>query len=121
MTTPTTPEPEKGATMRFGDLKRMIADSVNSALSGLTGDQGQPPQRQPLRGGQQPQRGGGSRNVDDEVRTAVEKLEADRKRREEREARDKGVEDKLTALEERTKEKAPVERRRVHKVMGWGE
>ncbi len=119
MTAPTPPpEPEKGATMRFGDLKKMISDSVSAAVAGLTGDPAPTQQRQPLRGQPQQQR---SRSVDDEVRTAVEKLEVDRKARERREQRDKGVEDKLTALEERTKEKAPVERRRVHRLMGWGE
>ena len=111
----TEPEQSKPPTIRFGDLKNMMRDMVKEMI----GDHDAPPQRQPLRNPQRQQSGG--RSVDDEVRTAVEKLEKDRKSREERDARDKGFDDKISALEERTREKAPVERRRVHKIMGWGD
>jgi len=120
---PLPPPPEQQpptTSIKFGDLRRLIGDMV----SDVVGHTDPPPQRQ-----SPPARSGGGnlrdqargRGVEDEVRTAVDKLEKDRKAREEREARDKGYEDKLKELEERTKEKPPVERRRVHRFMGWGE
>jgi len=118
MTAPAQQPPEEPRSMRWGDLKKLINDTVSAAVSGGDRDQ---PQRQSLRDRTAPSQRGGNRSVDDEVRTAVEKLEADRKAREERAAKDKNYEDKIAALEERTKERAPVERRRVHKIMGWGE
>ncbi len=55
-------------------------------------------------------------NIASEVQAELEKL----RRREERASRDKTIDEKLAALEKVT-EQHPVERRRVHKLMGWGE
>lgn len=56
-------------------------------------------------------------NISSKVRQAIEDIKA-------REKDDKEKEDlktQVAALTEATKEKPPVERRRVHKLMGWGE
>lgn len=100
--------------MRLGDLRKLIADTVSS-MTGSQPQQSQP--RQSLRDQVRDSRSGQSRNVDDEVSAALAKIEADKKRQE----RDAAIDKDLTDLKERTKEKAPVERSRRHRFMGWGE
>lgn len=55
--------------------------------------------------------------MEEAVRSEIDRI----KRKEAREARDKTIDEELAKLSEATKEKPPVERRRVHKIMGWGE
>lgn len=58
----------------------------------------------------------GSPSVQQQVQAALQALQ----RKEERELRDKEVDDFL-AEARKEKEKPPVERRRIEKFMGWGE
>lgn len=56
-----------------------------------------------------------------DIASMVSEQVAKMKEREAREQREKGWDDNIKSLLEVTKEKPPVERRRVHKIMGWGE
>lgn len=114
----TAPEqPERPLTMKFGDFKKFVDDRIQAAVQAVTGGDNPPsqPRQRPFRepAGQSAPR----RSVDEEVSTALKKLEADKAR----EAKEAERDAKLSELEERTKERPPVERRRVHRVMGWGE
>jgi hypothetical protein len=123
MTNPPTPEPTPSV-MKFGDLKKLIADTVESvtkagqaAGNALTGNDNPParvPLRDQVRGGSQP---APRRSIDDEFSAALKKIEEDKKRQEREANLDKDIAD----LKERTKENPPLERSRVHRFMGWGE
>jgi hypothetical protein len=115
MTAPDQPN-SNPISMKFGDLKKFVDERVKAAVDAVTGGGQDPaPRQRPFRDAPQgqPQR----RSVDDEVNAAIKKLEADK----EREKKETETDAKLAALEERTKERPPVERRRVHRLMGWGE
>jgi hypothetical protein len=108
------------AVMHIRDLRKMISDQVTEAMKAVqstvvgTPDPTPPatdPRQAPrMRAGQQ-------RNVADEVSAALDKIERDKADQEWRTGLDKD----LTELKERTKEKPPVERSRLHRIMGWGE
>lgn len=55
------------------------------------------------------------------IASEVEKAIADIKSKEAAAARDQDVDSKLKTLFDRTEERPPVERRKVHRLMGWGE
>ena len=55
------------------------------------------------------------------VQAELAKLQAKDKEDKEVQERQQQLDNKLAELSEKTKEKPPVERRRVHKLMGWGE
>lgn len=117
MTEPTGTEEPKNATLSFKQLKQLIADTVEGAFSSREAqkidDKAQdPPARRQLRQQEKP-----TRSVEDEVQAALTRLEKEKEAREADAAR----EGRIAALEDKTKEKAPIERRKVHKVMGWGE
>src|SRR5215510_6324680 len=106
------------AVMQMRDFRKYVTDTVKEALAGLqqttqdavgTTQQQGPPERQP-RWRQQA-------NVADEVSAALDKIEKDKAENEWRTGLNKDVAD----LKEKTKEKAPVERNRLHRIMGWGE
>ena len=116
------PEPSPSV-MRFGDLKKLIADMVAGATNAAStvgkeltgaGDNTRQPLRDQVRGARQQSP---ARSVDDEVAAALAKIEADKARQAREDARDKDINE----LKERTKEKAPVERSRLHRFMGWGD
>lgn len=53
---------------------------------------------------------------------AMVKAEIDKLKAQEQEESEKAtIQDKLKELSDKTAEKQPIERRRVHKMMGWGE
>lgn len=108
------PEPEKEtpSTLTFGDLKKLITDTVESltkAGKDVTGSAGST--HEPFT------KATGGASVDDQVKAALAKLQADK----EREDKEKERDTTLAELKTKLDEKAPVERRRVHKLMGWGE
>lgn len=112
-------EPEKPPTlMKLSDLKKMIGDFVNGAFDARDQRGTQDPEptgrRQPARGRREEPQG---RSVQDEVDAALKKLDAEKADREWRESLRKDVDE----VKEKTKERAPVERRRVHRIMRWGE
>lgn len=114
MTTEPEPTTEPAPTiLKFSDLKKMMTDLVDGAISAREPKQqeGEGNQRRSTRE-RQPQR-----DIDSEVQKALDKLEHEKSERAERDALKTDVAD----LKERTKERAPVERRRVHRIMGWGE
>lgn len=107
-----TPESNSGgAPLTIGDLRKMITETVQGLVggNGEKKDDNTPPKDEPTH----PQAGG----IAAEVQRQVEKIRA----REARQKRDEEVDGKLKELSEKVQEKQPVERRRVHKIMGWGE
>lgn len=122
MTTPTPPvpseqPPQQTSTMRFGDLKKLIGDTVREVTGGGETRVSERQQRQTQPPNARERVRDARSNIDDDVADALKKIEAEKKRREREEALDKDISD----LKERTKEKPPVERSRVHRFMGWGE
>jgi len=102
------PPPSTG--LKMGDLKKMIQDTVTEVVKGITSTD--PPKPDPAKDSST----GGS-SVADRVREEIEKIR-------QREAADKEKEDLKTQVAElakATQEKAPVERGKLHKLMGWGE
>lgn len=116
MTEPTGDEP-KNQTLSFKQLKQLITDTVEGAFSSREAakiDKVDQPQRRQLR--QQPT-GNVGRTVEEEVQAALERLEKEKEARE----KEAALEGRLKGLEEKTVEKPPVERRKVHRFMKWGE
>lgn len=108
-----TPESEtgKGASLTVGDLRKMIAETVQ----GIVGDGEKKTETDPPKG--EPSTGPVAGGIAAEVQRQVEKIRA----REARQKRDEEVDGKLKELSEKVREKTPVERSRVHRFMGWGE
>jgi hypothetical protein len=116
MTEPTGEE-KSTTTLKFSDLRRLISDTVDSAFKSREDSQPEPrdpgqPRTRQLR--QEPKQ---QRSIDDEVSAALKKIEKDK----ERERREQQIDTDITDLKEKTKEKPPVERRKIHGRMGWGE
>jgi len=107
--------------LNLGDLKKMVADTVAEAMKNVTttGSNTREVTQSHLEG-----RGDRSSTVQAAVAAEIQKIkdseQAD-KDKAAREAKDQEFETKLSKLSEATAEKPPVERRRVHKFMGWGE
>lgn len=122
MTTEPSKEEEKPTTLlKLGDLKNLIGDVVDRALSSREektdpAPTGTPAKRRPLVREPEPQQ----RSMKDEVDAAVARLEAEKEERARQAALQKDIED-LKADKKTRDERPPVERRRVHKIMGWGE
>lgn len=106
----------EGGAFKVGDLRKMVNDLVQDAVKGA---------------GTKEDSGKSSVDSDDKsgvptgfqrgtMRAEVEREIARVKEREERVAKDNKIDETLTALQKAT-EKVPVERRRVHKFMRWGE
>lgn len=106
-------EDTEGGKLTFGELKKMIADTVKDVVGSSTADKDDKKTSDTNSGGSSV--GGGG--VAAEVARQVAKL----KEKEERAARDKKVDDTLADLSSKVVEKKPVERGRLHKFMGWGE
>lgn len=117
-------EEPKNATLSFKQLRQLIADTVEGAFSSREAQRidtetqpqsGRRQLRQPA-GTQQP----GRTVVDEEVQKALEKLEREKEERARAEALRTDIDD-LKADKKKREERAPIERRRVHKIMRWGE
>lgn len=100
---------DTGGKVTVADLRKMVADLVGEAVKVVKpeSDTGSKDT------GRQPD----SRSVAEQVQAALAGI----RDKDEREKRDRTIDQTLAELQERTKEKPPVERRRVHKIMGWGE
>lgn len=100
-----------------GTLRKWIKDEIGEAVKGLVpgnnGDNGS-------KDGDSGKGDSGKGNPED-VRGLVQAELARLQRHKDREARDKEIDDRLKNLEKEPEEKAPVERSRLHKFMGWGE
>lgn len=99
-----TKEPES---ITAGTIRKMISDEVGALVSKL----------KPGEKTEKVEDEGEPTDIRGQVAAALEGL----KRREERQQRDKELDALLAKDKEPPKEKAPIERRRVHKIMGWGE
>jgi hypothetical protein len=116
-TNPAPPEDKPPTLLKLGDLKKLITDTVEGAFKSREDKDPQPQPTPPRRTSTRREAETAGRSIDDEVAAAIKKLEAEKAERAEREALRKDVDD----VKERTKEKPPVERRRVHRFMKWGE
>lgn len=103
-----------GGALSVGELRQFIADTVTSLLKPVTG--GDDKKTEDKDTGRTEDSATRRASIADEVKRELEKIKA----REARDKRDTDIDDKLKALEAKT-EHTPVERRRVHKLMGWGE
>lgn len=102
-TPPPTDTPEK---VTAGTLRTWIKEEVLSAFTS-----NKPADTPPTGTGTPP-----TTDIKSQVAEALSAL----RKREERESRDAEV-DKLLEAAKKPPENTPVERRRVHKIMGWGE
>lgn len=100
--------------LKFSDLRKMVTDLVDGAFASR---EQKPDPVEPTGQRRQPRREErpSSRSVDEEVDRALKKLEAEKAERAERDALKSDVEQ----LKEKTKERPPVEHRRVERIMGW--
>lgn len=112
----TTTDDKKGGegALKVGDIRKMISDMVTEAVKAGTSTEGKAHE-----GAQQhtETRLDRSSSIQAAVQAEIDKI----KGKEAAEQKDADLQKTLTELQEKTKEKAPVERRRVHKLMGWGE
>lgn len=107
----TTTDDSKTAPLTMGELGTLIAEKIKEILPTVTGKSGetQPPKST--------QDSGGKVDIASQVQAELAKLKA----REDKQKADNDVQTRLAALEKPKEEKTPIERSRVHKLMGWGE
>src|SRR5262245_44962062 len=111
-------DPPEKATLKMGDLRSIIAESVKDAVKGLTPgespttDDGSDSSRIVPQGAVRQQ------SVAEAVQTELAKIAKEKQDAEEK----KSVSDQLAALDKKVnEEKPPVQRTRRHRFMGWGE
>lgn len=99
------------AVVKFGELKSVVEEVVKDAIDKLTGngdkkaDTSDPSQKiNPA-------------TISQEVREALAEIHKGDTEQQQRES----AESRLKAVEEKVAEKAPVERSRKHRIMGWGD
>jgi gas vesicle protein len=103
--TDTPPQPPAG--LKMGELKKFIQDTVAEVV-------GKPADKPVDKSDDKTETTG---DIASRVRAEIEKIRGQEKTAEQQ----KTLESEIAALKESTKEKPPVERRRVHKLMGWGD
>jgi hypothetical protein len=101
-------EEQSASKFTMGDLKKLIADSIAEALPKAT---------EPVVAKPTGEASTKSVGIAEAVKAEIDKLKA----KETEESEKQTIQQKLQELSEKTAEKEPVERRRVHKLMGWGE
>src|SRR6476619_5690978 len=102
-----------GGALTVGELRSLITETVKGLLPGSdTKDE-----KTDTKNETKDTDSGTGNSIAAAVAREVERI----RRKEEREQRDKQVDDDLKVLKERVVEKPPVERGRLHKIMGWGE
>ena len=104
-----TPKP-----LTMGDLKKLIEDTVGNLVKSGKGVTDEQHEKAADRTETKL-----SRNSD--VAEKVQEELAKIREKEARDTKERERDETLKSLVEKTAEKAPVERRRVHKLMGWGE
>ena len=104
-------ETENGGALTVGELRKMITDTVQSIVgTGSKSSDDKPTEKEDDRAP--------SGSVAAMVAREVQKI----REREAREKRDSDIDTKLAELAGKVnQETPPVERRRVHKLMGWGD
>lgn len=98
----------------LGELRKLVEETVNSIVKPAKEAEGK---ARETAGEHTESRLSRSSDIADMVNQQVAKM----REREERDKREKGWDDSIKNLLDVTKEKPPVERRRVHKIMGWGD
>jgi hypothetical protein len=104
----------ESAQLSFGDLNKLIEDKATSLFQQLVGKKDDD---KPTDTPKTTEKKEETIDLDSQVQAAINRLKEDEERKTKETERDATIK----ALVEKTKEKAPVERRRVHKIMGWGE
>jgi hypothetical protein len=101
---------DKSKPFRLGDLRELIVEEVKKAVGTDTKahDEAQKATDKGL-------------SAKSDIASQVQEAIADIRKKEEREERDKRVESTLAELQKKVMETPPVERRKVHRFMGWGE
>lgn len=107
----TTPPPE-GGPLKMADIRKLVQDTVKEVVGTISGGE-KPPAGDPPPTDDKPVGGGLRAQVEKEIQRIRDK--------ETQETRDKTIDQQLADLAEKTKEKAPVERSRRHKIMRWGD
>lgn len=107
------PPKEESATLSFGDLNKLIEEKATSLFEKLTGKDAPKDEKTADKPVDTPT----SSSLEDQIQKGIATL----REREAREAKEKERDDTIAGLVEKTKPKTPVERRRVHRFMGWGE
>lgn len=102
-----TKEPTK---FSVGDLKKFIDERITEIVKS-----GSSPRKEEPKETETKQDGVAS--IQEQVQAALAGI----RDKEAREARERSIDEQLASLTEKTKEKPPVEQRRVHKIMGWGD
>lgn len=105
----TNPKPPESTGLKMGDLKKLIQDTVMEAVKGVT------PSSDDKKTDDTPKPGDAS-SIANRVRQEIETL-----RKEEAADTKAATLEKTVADLAAAKEQAPVERGRLHKLMGWGE
>jgi hypothetical protein len=105
------PEPDEPK-LKAGEFRALIRETVTSLLPDLMPKGGTPDPKTPA--GADPVPAG---DVQSQVQAALKTLQD----KEASDNRAKQIDDTLKGLVEKTAEAPPVERRRVHRLMGWGE
>lgn len=100
--------------LTMGDLKKLIEDTVGNLVK--TGKDVRDDQHEKAEDRTERKL---DRNSD--VAAKVQEELAKIRDKEARDTKERERDETLKSLVEKTAEKAPVERRRVHKLMGWGE
>lgn len=106
----TPPNDTPGITL--ADIRKLVTDTVAEVTKGLTpsGGGSTPPSNTP-------DDTATGRSVKEQVEAALAGITEKNQRAE----REKTIDQQLKDLSEKVAEKPPVERRRVHRLMGWGE
>jgi len=110
---PKTPPAQGDTALKIGDIRKLVTDTITEALKGVTTTkegEGEPASTPMPRGDR-------TTSIQATVQAELDKIKA--KETADKEKAD--IQTQLTKLSEATAEKAPIERRRVHKLMGWGE
>lgn len=107
-------ETDQGAPLTLAELGKFITDKVSEAVSGLktTTDTVHEGSTDVVE-----KKLDNKSRIAEEVQAEIAKL----RKQEAAEGESKAVTDRIAKLEDLVKEKPPVERRRVHRFMGWGE
>jgi hypothetical protein len=108
----TEPDTGKGEILGVGELRAFITETVKSAVAGLSGASSGEKDT-----GKTDDKGVSGSDISAQVKRELARV----REHEARQKRDEEIDTTLKALQERTAEKQPVERRKVHKFMGWGD
>jgi hypothetical protein len=105
---------DTGAPLTLKELGKFIKDTVAEAVSGIKSTTDDVHEKAAEHTEEKLDR---KSTIAEQVQAEIAKL----RQQEKQEGESKAVTDRIAALEARVEEKPPVERRRVHRLMGWGE